>query len=123
MVSSNEIIDRIKFSISNSKKFEEIQLHEPYFKGSNAYKYLKECIDTGWVSSSGKWVTEFEGLISTFPKLLKAFLHSSTSSLNSLGSNEKKLSIAPSFLLKVKCFSIIHAPRETAATEAPIPKV
>ena len=66
MVSSNEIIDRIKYSISNSKKLEKIQLHEPYFKGSNAYKYLKECIDTGWVSSSGKWVTEFERRISDF---------------------------------------------------------
>ena len=66
MVSSNEIIDRIKSSISNTKKLETIQLHEPYFKGSNAYKYLKECIDTGWVSSSGKWVTEFESLISNF---------------------------------------------------------
>jgi len=66
MVSSNEIIDRIKSSISNSKKLEKIQLHEPYFKGSNAYRYLKECIDSGWVSSNGKWVTEFERLISEF---------------------------------------------------------
>ena len=66
MVSSNEIIDRIKSSISNSQKLEKIQLHEPYFKGSNAYEYLKECIDTGWVSSSGKWVSEFENHLSNF---------------------------------------------------------
>ena len=66
MVLSNEIIDRIKASISNSNKLEKIELHEPNFKGSNAYRYLKECIDTGWVSSSGKWVTEFEKLISDF---------------------------------------------------------
>tara|TARA_S200000501_G_C20847264_1_gene754144 strand:- start:405 stop:1595 length:1191 start_codon:yes stop_codon:yes gene_type:complete len=66
MVSSKEIIDRIKASISNSNKLEKIELHEPNFKGSNAYRYLKECIDTGWVSSSGKWVTEFENLISDF---------------------------------------------------------
>ena len=66
MVSSNEIINRIKSSIYNSKKLEKIPLHEPYFKDSNAYRYLKECIDTGWVSSSGKWVTEFERLISDF---------------------------------------------------------
>ncbi len=66
MLSSKEIIERIKSSISNSKKFEKIPLHEPYFKGSKAYEYLKECIDTGWVSSSGKWVTEFERLISEF---------------------------------------------------------
>lgn len=66
MVSSSVIIDRIKSSIPNSNKLETIKLHEPYFKGSNAYKYLKECIDTGWVSSSGKWVKEFERLISEF---------------------------------------------------------
>ena len=64
MVSSNEIIDRIKNSITNSNKLEKIPLHEPYFKESNAYRYLKECIDTGWVSSSGKWVTKFERLLS-----------------------------------------------------------
>ena len=66
MVSSNEIIDRIKNSITNSNKLEKIPLHEPYFKESNAYRYLKECIDTGWVSSSGKWVTKFERLLSDF---------------------------------------------------------
>ena len=66
MVTSNEIIDRIKKSIANSNKLKKIHLHEPFFKGSNAYKYLEECIDTGWVSSSGKWVTEFERLISNY---------------------------------------------------------
>ncbi len=66
MVSSNEIIDRIKSSILNSNKLEEIHLHEPDFKGSNAHEYLKECIDTGWVSSTGKWVSRFENLISDF---------------------------------------------------------
>ena len=66
MVNSNEIIDRIKKSIVNSNKLESIHLHEPFFEGSNAYKYLEECIDTGWVSSSGKWVTEFERLISNY---------------------------------------------------------
>lgn len=34
-------------------------LHEPEFKG-NEWAYVKECIDTGWVSSVGKYVDEFE---------------------------------------------------------------
>ncbi len=34
-------------------------LHEPEFTG-NEWKYVKECIDTGWVSSVGKYVDEFE---------------------------------------------------------------
>ena len=34
-------------------------LHEPTFAG-NEWKYLKECLDTGWVSSVGKYVDRFE---------------------------------------------------------------
>jgi len=34
-------------------------LHEPTFSG-NEWKYLKECLDTGWVSSVGKYVDRFE---------------------------------------------------------------
>jgi perosamine synthetase len=36
-----------------------IVLHEPLFAG-NEWTYVKECIDTGWVSSVGKFVDEFE---------------------------------------------------------------
>jgi perosamine synthetase len=36
-----------------------IALHEPVF-GGNEWVYVKECIDTGWVSSVGKYVDEFE---------------------------------------------------------------
>lgn len=33
--------------------------HEPCFEG-NEWKYVKECLDTGWVSSAGKYVELFE---------------------------------------------------------------
>jgi hypothetical protein len=36
-----------------------VGLHEPEFAG-NEWKYVKECIDTGWVSSAGRYVDEFE---------------------------------------------------------------
>lgn len=36
-----------------------IGLHEPEFAG-NEWEYVKACIDTGWVSSVGKYVDEFE---------------------------------------------------------------
>lgn len=36
-----------------------LALHEPLF-GGNEWNYVKECIDTGWVSSVGKYVDEFE---------------------------------------------------------------
>ena len=40
--------------------------YEPDFKDTNAYKYIKDCLDTGWVSSSGEWVSRFESLIQEF---------------------------------------------------------
>jgi len=36
-----------------------VSLHEPLF-GGNEWHYVKECLDTGWVSSVGKYVDEFE---------------------------------------------------------------
>ena len=36
-----------------------IPLHEPSFSG-NEWKYVKDCLDTGWVSSVGKYVDRFE---------------------------------------------------------------
>lgn len=37
----------------------KVALHEPSFKG-NELAYVKECIDTGWVSSVGSYVDRFE---------------------------------------------------------------
>ena len=34
-------------------------LHTPAFEG-NEWNYLKECLDTGWVSSAGSYVDQFE---------------------------------------------------------------
>lgn len=39
-----------------------IGLHEPYFKG-NEWAYVKDCLDTGWVSSVGKYVDRFERML------------------------------------------------------------
>jgi len=36
-----------------------VALHEPRF-GGNEWTYAKECLDTGWVSSVGKFVDRFE---------------------------------------------------------------
>lgn len=42
-----------------------IALHEPQFSG-NEWKYIKECLDTGWVSSVGKFVDHFEKELADF---------------------------------------------------------
>lgn len=36
-----------------------LALHEPRFVG-NEWRYVKDCIDTGWVSTVGEYVTRFE---------------------------------------------------------------
>jgi perosamine synthetase len=33
---------------------------------SNAWKYIKECLDTGWVSSAGEYVTKFENMLADY---------------------------------------------------------
>ena len=43
----------------------QVALHEPEFSG-NECQYLKECIDTGWVSSVGKFVDRFENMLSDY---------------------------------------------------------
>ena len=42
-----------------------IQLSAPFLHG-NEWNYVKECIDTGWVSSAGKYVEKFEADFSAF---------------------------------------------------------
>jgi perosamine synthetase len=57
--------DFIEFTrkIYSKKKF--IPLHEPKFIG-NEKKYLNKCIDTSYVSSVGKFVSEFEKKIAKY---------------------------------------------------------
>lgn len=40
-------------------------LSEPEISG-NEWKYIKECLDTGWVSSVGKYVTRFEEMMADY---------------------------------------------------------
>jgi perosamine synthetase len=50
------VVSRIR-SVLNQDK--QVPLHEPLFKG-NEWKYVKNCLDEGWVSSVGKYVDQFE---------------------------------------------------------------
>jgi len=42
-----------------------LPLHEPEFRGKE-WDYVKECLDTGWVSSVGRFVDEFESAVAKF---------------------------------------------------------
>ena len=53
---SEVLIDVLRKVLPPSESY---PLHEPLFCG-NENKYVQECIDTGWVSSVGKFVDQFE---------------------------------------------------------------
>lgn len=61
--SVESIVRALRSICSVDKGF--IGLHEPCFTG-NEWAYVKECIDTAWVSSVGKYVDRFEEMIVEF---------------------------------------------------------
>jgi len=42
-----------------------VPLHAPVFSG-NEWQYVKECLDTGWVSSVGRFVDQFERMLAEY---------------------------------------------------------
>jgi len=56
-----------EFALNALKKMfpDPVGLHEPEFSG-NEWKYVKECLDTGWVSSVGSYVDRFEKDLATY---------------------------------------------------------
>jgi aminotransferase in exopolysaccharide biosynthesis len=57
----NQVVDAIKKVIGE----EPAQLHEPSFEG-NEWIYLKECLDSTFVSSVGKFVDQFESELAIY---------------------------------------------------------
>tara|TARA_B100000029_G_scaffold516651_1_gene632268 strand:+ start:4801 stop:5967 length:1167 start_codon:yes stop_codon:yes gene_type:complete len=62
---NNILIKNILKSVKLVVKQNSKKLHEPIFKG-NEKKYLKKCIETGYVSYIGKYVNTFEKKISKY---------------------------------------------------------
>jgi perosamine synthetase len=53
------------------KKESIISLHEPCFSG-NEWAYVRECLDTGWVSYVGKFVDRFETMLAEYTGVRRA---------------------------------------------------
>ncbi len=51
------VIETLQKLLPRNRDF--IALHEPYFKGQE-WAYIKQCLDSGWVSSSGQYVDRLE---------------------------------------------------------------
>lgn len=43
----------------------QVALHQPCFVG-NEWAYVKDCLDSGWVSSAGSYVTRFEQMLAEY---------------------------------------------------------
>jgi perosamine synthetase len=69
MIDLQQIVNAIKSCLPAEE--EVIPLHEPCFKGRE-WEYVKECLDTGWVSSVGKYVDLFEEKLAEFTGVKKA---------------------------------------------------
>ena len=52
-------------SIISDKRLNVIPLSEPAIIG-NEWEYIKECLDTGWVSSVGNYVNRFEEMVAGY---------------------------------------------------------
>ena len=76
-----------------------IPLSVPNISG-NEWKYVKNCLDTGWISSAGAYVNKFEELIQNYTgsKYAIACMNGTAGlqvSLNLLGVSSKDIVIAP----------------------------
>ena len=54
------VLEAIQQVVGASSKEHPIGLHEPDFRCTQAWAYVKDCLDTGWVSTAGSWVSRFE---------------------------------------------------------------
>ncbi|WP_153558917.1 LegC family aminotransferase [Roseimaritima sediminicola] len=59
---SEAIVDGVRRAIGSFD--ETVLLHRPYLPPT-AWQFVKECLDTSWVSSAGSYVTRFEELLAT----------------------------------------------------------
>lgn len=60
---AQKVIDAIKSCLPDQKG--PMALHEPCFAG-HEWDYVKDCLDSGWVSSVGGYVDQFERMLAEF---------------------------------------------------------
>jgi perosamine synthetase len=58
-----QVLQAFKRVFQNNQN--NVPLHEPCLSG-NEWAYVKECLDTGWVSSVGKYVDKFEIMLAEY---------------------------------------------------------
>lgn len=63
---ANSYLSSILSVVGDVSAISPISLHEPSFTNTDAWINVKDCLDTGWVSSGGKWVEKFENDLCRF---------------------------------------------------------
>jgi len=89
-----------------------IPVCEPFLNG-NEKKYVEECLNTGWISSSGKYVTEFEQKFAEYCNVKYGIaVCNGTVALHlalvALGITKEDEVIIPSFTMSASAFSICY---------------
>lgn len=59
-MSTMAILEALQQVVGPCSTEHPLALHEPDFRGTEAWSYVKDCLDTGWVSTAGQWVSRFE---------------------------------------------------------------
>ncbi|MAV61359.1 MAG: aminotransferase DegT [Gammaproteobacteria bacterium] len=100
-------------STVNNKTYHNIPLVQPLFNG-NEKKYLTECIETGWISSQGSFVTKFEKIFSKYSSCPNTLAVSNgTSALHlsicALGIGEGDEVIIPDFTFAAVINAVIYS--------------
>ena len=60
MSQAQAILQALQQVCGSGTPSQPIALHEPDFSGTQAWDYVRDCLDTGWVSTAGQWVSRFE---------------------------------------------------------------
>ncbi len=97
---------------ANEKRFKQIPQSEPVFRG-NELEYLTDTIQSGWISSVGKYVNLFEKKFSNFTKSKYALATSSGTAALQLAISVLKLKkkdevIVPDFTFVAPINAVLH---------------
>ena len=100
-------------STVNNNSYHNIPLVQPLFNG-NEKKYLTECIETGWISSQGSFVSKFEKIFSEYSSCPNTLAVSNgTSALHlaicALGIGEGDEVIIPDFTFAAVINAVIYS--------------
>jgi len=64
MTTATGLADAVRAAVASVAGSGSVALHEPMF-GGNEWKYVKDCLDSTFVSSVGKYVDDFESMLAS----------------------------------------------------------